>query len=384
MQRRLGLCDLLLDRNDGQKRVLRQGRIELHVAVLLSVKREKKEYRSWAPNRIARMSWLLAAALVLTPAEEADVAKALRNLAQMHEIAAALLVVDVSHRGAPADLPPDPWGTPYRLQGGRIISAGSDGKFEEGELANEQFAGTEGDVVFGEDGVFRSNRNWLAGRAKSGDAATALNELRQAEMEYMMLRTPTMRDLMAARITREVLERGGERDAWGTPIRIEGARRISAGMDRAFDPMSWDRPPQPDLDEDIVADDGKVTRAVDPGAYIRKHPPKLEPVAQPVDGRVTSVTLHPGDDVSAPVTLTRLEPRYPDDYRRARIEGLVMVDFVVGEEGRTKDVRVIKSLAPELDMAAVEAIRQWTYTPAMRDGKPVAVVMTLAVSFKLQ
>jgi hypothetical protein len=104
----------------------------------------------------------LAAALLLTAPSDAEIAKALRNLAQMHAIASTLEVRRAAKIERPLEVPNDPWGTPYRIDAdGRIVSAGSDAKFEEDGLPSGQFAGTEGDAVFANGARYRSNRNWL-------------------------------------------------------------------------------------------------------------------------------------------------------------------------------------------------------------------------------
>lgn len=331
------------------------------------------------------MSWILAAAIALSPADEANVTKALTNLAHMHALAAAVEMRTAAGLGPLVEVPNDPWGTPYRIEGTRIVSAGSDLKFEEGALEKGQFAGTEGDAVFAEGAMFRSNRNWLHDRVTEGPAAAALDELRKAEMQYMFMRAPVMRELMLAKMSGEMLlQPGATKDAWGTELRVEGTRVVSAGADRTFDPASWDRPPQPDLGEDIVADAGKLTRSVDPREYLTKHPPEVVAVAQPVDGPITGTALRVGGDVKAPVVVNRVEPHYPDDYRRARIEGIVIVETEIRDDGSIGEVHLRKSIAPELDMAAVDAVRQWTFKPATRDGKPVPVIFNLTINFKLK
>lgn len=330
------------------------------------------------------MFWILAAAIALSPAQEADVAKALRNLALMHQIAGALQMRKANNiAGPPADVPPDVWGTPFRIDGARITSAGSDGKFEEGTPASEQFAGTEGDTVFGDDAMVRSNRNWLYERAKSGDAAAALEELRTAELQFMVMRTPVMRQLVIAQLTGRMLVRGDAKtDAWGTPLRIEGTRVISAGADRQFDPTRWDQPPQLDLGEDIIAENGKLTRSVDAKAYLEKNPPAFEPVAQPLDPPLVGTSI--GGAVKAPQLVKRIEPSYSERYRETRIEGDVILELAIAEDGSIGEVHVRKSLVPDLDMAAVDAVRQWQFEPATRDGTPVPVVFRLTIHFKLK
>jgi TonB family protein len=61
-----------------------------------------------------------------------------------------------------------------------------------------------------------------------------------------------------------------------------------------------------------------------------------------------------------------------------------VLEVAISETGAVENVAVIKSLAPGLDMAAVNAVRQWKFKPATRDGKPVPVLFNLTINFKLK
>jgi|TARA_Y100000031_G_C7944646_1_gene258686 protein TonB len=64
------------------------------------------------------------------------------------------------------------------------------------------------------------------------------------------------------------------------------------------------------------------------------------------------------------------------------VSGVVILEAVIGPDGRVRDVRVLRS-APLLDRAAIAAVRQWEYTPTLLNGVPVPVVMTVTVTFTL-
>jgi len=83
-----------------------------------------------------------------------------------------------------------------------------------------------------------------------------------------------------------------------------------------------------------------------------------------------------------PEAITKVTPTYPDIARDASVEGTVMVQALVGKDGRVKDTRVVKSV-PMLDAAAVAAVKQWVFKPALNNNKPVAVWVAVPVSFKL-
>jgi protein TonB len=76
-------------------------------------------------------------------------------------------------------------------------------------------------------------------------------------------------------------------------------------------------------------------------------------------------------------------PRYPAIAQASRVEGVVILEAVISEDGSVQDVRVLRSKAL-LDDAAVEAVRQWRFTPTLLGGQPVPVVMTVTVSFTLK
>lgn len=83
-----------------------------------------------------------------------------------------------------------------------------------------------------------------------------------------------------------------------------------------------------------------------------------------------------------PEAVTRIPPTYPDLAREAGVDGTVMVQALVGKDGKVKDVRVVKSI-PMLDDAAKAAVRQWVFKPALSNNKPVAVWVGVPVKFSL-
>jgi periplasmic protein TonB len=83
-----------------------------------------------------------------------------------------------------------------------------------------------------------------------------------------------------------------------------------------------------------------------------------------------------------PEAITKVSPQYPDIAREASVDGTVMVQALVGRDGRVKDTRVVKSI-PMLDAAAVAAVRQWVFKPALSNNKPVAVWVAVPMKFTL-
>jgi len=66
----------------------------------------------------------------------------------------------------------------------------------------------------------------------------------------------------------------------------------------------------------------------------------------------------------------------------AGVEGVVILEAVIAEDGSVRDVRVLRS-NPLLEAAALEAVRQWRFSPTLLNGEPVPVVMTVTVAFRL-
>jgi protein TonB len=90
-----------------------------------------------------------------------------------------------------------------------------------------------------------------------------------------------------------------------------------------------------------------------------------------------------GGQVTAPVKIVDVRPVYPPMARQARVEGTVLIDASIDEDGKVKAARVSRSV-PLLDQAALSAVRQWIFTPARLNGQPVGVSITVTVEFRLE
>ena len=75
--------------------------------------------------------------------------------------------------------------------------------------------------------------------------------------------------------------------------------------------------------------------------------------------------------------------KYPENERKARHRGVVTLGVVVGSDGVPRDISVLSSLSPDFDKAAIDALRQWKFSPATKDGKPEAVRIAVDVDFDL-
>jgi protein TonB len=105
--------------------------------------------------------------------------------------------------------------------------------------------------------------------------------------------------------------------------------------------------------------------------------------AEPPPPAAPLAPLRPGGDLRPPARIKSVQPAYPPLAQDARVQGVVVIEAVIGTDGKVRDARVIRSI-PLLDQAAVDAVLQWEYTPTRLNGVPVAIVMTVSVHFKLQ
>lgn len=93
--------------------------------------------------------------------------------------------------------------------------------------------------------------------------------------------------------------------------------------------------------------------------------------------------LHVGGDVKAPVVLAHVEPQYPEEARQARVSGIVILELLIDKTGAVREVTVLKGLPNGLSEAAVEAVRQWMFVPATKNGEAVDVAFNLTINFRL-
>lgn len=106
-------------------------------------------------------------------------------------------------------------------------------------------------------------------------------------------------------------------------------------------------------------------------------PPQLKPSGAPVPVRV-------GGNVRAPMKIRDVRPVYPASMREAGLTGLVPVEAVIGRDGAVTSVRVVSAqVHPDFAIAAVDAVRQWEFTPTLLNGVAVDVVITASVRFDL-
>ena len=89
-----------------------------------------------------------------------------------------------------------------------------------------------------------------------------------------------------------------------------------------------------------------------------------------------------GGAIRQPQKVREVAPVYPAIAQAARVQGIVIIEATIGADGHVVNARILRSV-PLLDEAAIEAVRQWTYTPTLLNGVPVPVIMTVTVQFTL-
>jgi len=89
-----------------------------------------------------------------------------------------------------------------------------------------------------------------------------------------------------------------------------------------------------------------------------------------------------GGNIPPPTKTKHVNPEYPAIAQSARVQGVVIIEAIIGPDGHVQDQRILRSI-PLLDQAALDAVKQWEFTPVLLNGSPVAVIMTVTVQFTL-
>ena len=90
-----------------------------------------------------------------------------------------------------------------------------------------------------------------------------------------------------------------------------------------------------------------------------------------------------GNGTTPPTVLTKVDPEYSEEARKAKYSGSVMLSIVVNTDGKAEDIKVVKSLGMGLDEKAIEAVQKWRFTPGKNKGIPVKVRAQIEVNFRL-
>ena len=106
-------------------------------------------------------------------------------------------------------------------------------------------------------------------------------------------------------------------------------------------------------------------------------------VSSTLGGQTEGPVFRVGGDVIAPRPVNHPDPEYSDEARRAGRQGTCTISLIVSKEGDPENIKVSSPLGMGLDEKAIEAIRKWTFEPARKEGKPVTVQISIAVTFRM-
>ena len=134
----------------------------------------------------------------------------------------------------------------------------------------------------------------------------------------------------------------------------------------------------PSAEPSIVSQDGSPAAARDRTPELFIPPPTLVDD----DPAFSEGAIRVGGAVRMPRKVRNVNPVYPAEARDARVQGVVILEARVGEDGRVTRARVLRSI-PGLDQAALDAVAQWAFEPTLLNGQPIPIVITVTISFSL-
>ncbi len=105
-----------------------------------------------------------------------------------------------------------------------------------------------------------------------------------------------------------------------------------------------------------------------------------EKAAAAARAQARSAAVRVGGQIRTPTKIKDVKPVYPAIAQAARVAGVVVIEAMIGPDGKVLEANVVRSV-PLLDQAALDAVRQWEYTPTLLNGVPVPIVMTVTINF---
>lgn len=204
-----------------------------------------------------------------------------------------------------------------------------------------------------------------------------------------------------------------------SPVRVERTRRQAAVEPRTVPPPPMPRPAEKPADIPVVQPAPPVPLVAAPVAPAAAEDrdqagvPEAPPAAPPSHGSGTGGgtgtgqgtgmgegkgpgigdgegggtgggPYRPGSGITPPGLLREVKPQYTEEARRLGLEGDVVLEIVVRADGTVGHMTLVQRLGSGLDQRAMEAVRQWRFSPARRFGTPVDVLVEVAVEFKMR
>ncbi len=105
--------------------------------------------------------------------------------------------------------------------------------------------------------------------------------------------------------------------------------------------------------------------------------------AAAAQGQPADTVYRIGNGVSAPNVLSKVDPEYTREARKANLEGSVLLSMVVGRDGLAHDIKVVNGLGSGLDEEAIRAAKKWRFVPGQKNDEPVSVQATIEMKFTL-
>lgn len=161
--------------------------------------------------------------------------------------------------------------------------------------------------------------------------------------------------------------------------RPEAAKPVPASSDVA--PVE----PPPEIVPEAPADDlgeAEVAGGV-PGGIVGGVVGGLPTEIPPPPPAASRGPIRMGGRLEQPTLVYRVNPVYPGIAVSAAIQGVVILEAIVDEEGKVESLKVLRSNGV-LDRPALEAVRQWRYSPVLLNGRPEKFILTVVVSFRLE
>ena len=200
---------------------------------------------------------------------------------------------------------------------------------------------------------------WLLRR--DGDLPESLNHAAASFQEALALsggRANTARRNLA-----EILERQG---------RPQESRNTLTALVSREEARPWRKLRQIKISDAVYKRSDKARRELESRAKL----------SGPLAGR--GQALFVGGNVRKPEKISSPQPQYTAEARKARVQGVVIAQALIDQEGYVTELKILKGLPLGLSEAAEEVIRRWRFKPATLNGKPVAVYYNLTVNFRLQ
>jgi protein TonB len=118
------------------------------------------------------------------------------------------------------------------------------------------------------------------------------------------------------------------------------------------------------------------------GGIVGGLPAEAPPPQPPPPPPAPRAPVRVGGEIKPPTLIHRVEPIYPPLAAAAMIQGTVILEALVDEQGVVQDVKVLRSISV-LDRAAIEAVKQWRYSPVILNGRPERFILTVVLTFRI-